>query len=298
MRAIFTIPHFHEPKPNGHYRSERTPAELRAKAIERCIASLHQTLGSRQGLFVQPADSPPRPANERTSATLDVVLCTTGQQHLAGAISTQLFHHYKSDVESRALGFVCHSVLRSVLGKYDYYCFLEDDLEITDGLFFRKLAWFSSQFGDRALLQPNRFEVSTEGAFRKLYIDGDTKDLATQARLQDVSVRPKLSGTGFGENWLFQRVRNPHSGCFFLNQAQMQLLCDRPDFGVYSSEFLGPLESAATLPVMRQFEIYKPARENAAFLEVKHLDQRYLEKLFRYSEDDGKVVASIDERQI
>jgi hypothetical protein len=43
-----------------------------------------------------------------------------------------------------------------------------------------------------------------------------------------------------------------------------------------SERFAGPLESAATYGIMRTFEIYKPARENASFLEVRHLDNRYL----------------------
>jgi hypothetical protein len=296
MRIIFTIPHFHDQKESGRYGSERTPAYLRANALERCVSSLHQTFGSRQGLFTQPATSPPRASNERTAATIDVVLCTTGQQHLAGCLSSRLIHHHKTNAEPKALGFACHSILRSALGRYDYYCFLEDDLEITDGLFFKKLAWFSAQFSDRALLQPNRFEVSNEGAFQKLYVDGNTSDLSTQAKFQDVTLQPKLVASCFDENWLFQRVRNPHSGCFFLNQTQMAVLAKQPDFGTFSSDFLGPLESAATLSVMRHLDIYKPSRENASFLEIRHLDQRYLDMLFRYHEENGKIIATVGNR--
>jgi hypothetical protein len=31
---------------------------------------------------------------------------------------------------------------------------------------------------------------------------------------------------------------------------------------------------------MQYFRAYKPARENAAFLELEHLDRRYLGKIF------------------
>jgi len=41
-----------------------------------------------------------------------------------------------------------------------------------------------------------------------------------------------------------------------------------------------PMLIAATLGIMQHFRAYKPARENAAFLEVEHLDRRYLGKIF------------------
>ena len=47
-----------------------------------------------------------------------------------------------------------------------------------------------------------------------------------------------------------------------------------------TSAFGGPLESAATLGVIRHFRAYKPARENAGFLEIEHLDPRYLGRRF------------------
>ena len=40
--------------------------------------------------------------------------------------------------------------------------------------------------------------------------------------------------------------------------------------------FAGPLESAASLGVMKNFRIYKPAYANAGFLEIRHLHNRYL----------------------
>jgi hypothetical protein len=41
----------------------------------------------------------------------------------------------------------------------------------------------------------------------------------------------------------------------------------RLDFFDRDTSFIGPLESAATLGIMRAFRIYKPAPEHAAFLE-------------------------------
>jgi len=50
----------------------------------------------------------------------------------------------------------------------------------------------------------------------------------------------------------------------------------RPEFLNRDTSFVGPLESAASFAVTRFFRAYKPARENAGFLEIRHLDNRYL----------------------
>jgi hypothetical protein len=68
----------------------------------------------------------------------------------------------------------------------------------------------------------------------------------------------------------FCRPANPHSGCFFLNAAQMSRWAARPDFLDRDTSFIGPLESAATLGIMRTFRVYKPTVENANFLEIEH----------------------------
>jgi hypothetical protein len=55
----------------------------------------------------------------------------------------------------------------------------------------------------------------------------------------------------------------------------------QPHFLDRSPAFIGPLESAATLGIMRTFRIYKPARENASFLEIEHFGTGFLSQLRR-----------------
>lgn len=43
-------------------------------------------------------------------------------------------------------------VLKLCLGKYDYYCYLEDDLILYDFWFFVKLKWFNYYVGNNNLL--------------------------------------------------------------------------------------------------------------------------------------------------
>jgi hypothetical protein len=279
MHILFAIPHYFAHDAAGDYGSECSVPEVRAQATQLCLASLRQTFSAAQGL-VDGLQRRFHPANADLSATITIALCTTGDSHLAARLVGCAFDHVATNAQPRFLGFECHKVLRSGLGQYDYFAYLEDDLRLTDGLFFAKLAWFNAQFGDGAVLQPNRFELAVEPAPYKLYIDGNPHDRQLGAGLQRIDGQHRVAASVFGQEVAFQRVDNPHSGCFFLNAAQLARWASEPDFATPSAAFGGPLESAATLGVIRYFRAYKPARENAAFLEIEHLDPRYLGKRF------------------
>ena len=57
----------------------------------------------------------------------------------------------------------------------------------------------------------------------------------------------------------------------------MKRWLERADFESQETGFVGPLESAATLGIMKTFRIYKPARENASFLEIEHYGSRFID---------------------
>jgi hypothetical protein len=164
------------------------------------------------------------------------------------------------------------------LGQYDYYCFMEDDLILRDPLFFNKLRWFTRQTGDQNLLQPNRFELSSRARFPKVFIDGDIAPRATAA-FQNVGEQSQLTGSVMGTEIVFRRALNPHAGCFFLNGAQMAHWSRQAHFLDRDTRFVGPLESAASLGVMKSFRVYKPARQHAGFLEIQHAGTSYLDLL-------------------
>lgn len=280
MRILFAIPHYFAPSAAGHYGSERTAAGRRAQIVRRCLAGLWQSFSEDLQSLIDGRQSSFRPANRQWSATVTVALCTTGNSHLVGELAGGGFHHVRTNAEPRFLGFECHKLLRSGLGHYDYFGYLEDDLLISDALFFEKLTWFNTQFGAAAVLQPNRFELIRDPVPYKLYIDGNSHDPTLGLGLQQIHEDRRLAAPALGRQVAFQRVENPHAGCFFLNAAQLARWAQEPDFAVPSSEFGGPLESAATLGIVRHFRAYKPARENAAFLEIEHLDLRYLGRRF------------------
>lgn len=274
MRLLFTIPHYYDASGGGAYGSLKANPAPRRAALASTIFGLHSAFGGAQGLMQRPILK----SNDFQSGEIDVVVCTTAGRHLVGELRfpAGLLRHHETAARPKYLGFECHEVLRAGLGRYDWYCYLEDDLLIADPLFFSKLEWFNRLAGDEAALQPNRFEVSAGTRWHKLYIDGDLAQREISERLQDVSDRPELTGEALGAQFSFKRVNNTHSGCFFLNARQMARWAAQPDFLKREDAYAGPLESAATLGLTRHFRVYKPARANAGFLEIRHLDNRYL----------------------
>lgn len=287
MRILFTIAHYFRAAQGGFYGSINLDPSRRVAAISGVLTGLHQIFGMRQGLL----DGTKRrivTANTGIGHQLDIVVCTSGTDHLLLHITelSSLFHHHSTFAQPMLLGFECHEVLKQRLGKYDYYCYLEDDIQVTDPYFFQKLAWFQQSFGDQAVLQPNRYEVQPGQPLDKLYIDGNLAKPSSGWSIQDMSDKSPLEGEVLGLPIRFQRVNNPHSGCFFLNLKQMEHWAEQSYFLDRDTSFTGPLESAATLGVAKTFKIYKPARENAAFLEVWHSNNRYLGNRIKLDPND------------
>jgi hypothetical protein len=209
-----------------------------------------------------------------------VVICTTGGRHLLGELPAvrACCEHRETDTAPELLGFACHDVLRERLGRYDYYCYLEDDLVLHDPWLFTKLAWFCRHAGNDCLLQPNRFEAGLGHLVAKVYVDGDlTRDVT--APFQNIDDAPTLELEALGRRVVFRRPLNPHSGCFFLDARQMDRWANGPAFADRASRFIGPLETAATLGIMRTFRVYKPDLAHADFLEVRHHATGYLSRL-------------------
>jgi hypothetical protein len=176
------------------------------------------------------------------------------------------------------LGFECQAILRDGLGKFDYYCYLEDDLVSHDPWFFRKLAAFVKHAGGDCLLQPNRYEGAHSGAPLKAYIDGELAPEAT-SRFQDPGGAPEVTLDFLGTPIRCRRVSNPHAGCYFLAAEQMEHWANQPHFLDGDVSFFSPLESAATVGIMRTFRVYKPAAEVANFLEIQHFGASLMKRI-------------------
>ncbi|MFB2938713.1 calcium-binding protein [Aerosakkonemataceae cyanobacterium BLCC-F154] len=279
MKILITIAHFFKPEDNSRHDSRRKDPQPRLAALSQSLAALHQLFSKSQSI-INIKEKLAFPANQPLANDLDIVICTTQDCHLLDRLTvpTHFYQHYPTEAKPMFLGFECQGVLRDSLGKYDYYCFLEDDLIIHDPWFFVKLYWFNKEAGDRCLLQPNRYEISTHGLSYKAYIDGDINPKATE-KFQNLSDRPQLQSKIMGVPMVFRRALNPHSGCYFLNANQMKLWASKPDFLDRDSSFIGSLESAATLGIMKHFLVYKTIPQQASFLEIQHYGTKFLDTI-------------------
>ncbi|MEA5573052.1 calcium-binding protein [Calothrix sp. UHCC 0171] len=276
MRILFTIAHFFRPDSQGKHASQRKNPQPRIQALTQSITNLHQLFGKSQSI-INIAQRLAFPANQPQRSQLDIIICTTQDCHLLEQLSLppHFYQNYVTQAEPLLLGFECQAVLRDNLGKYDYYCFLEDDLIIHDPWFFVKLNWFTQQASDLSLLQPNRYEVSVNNLTDKAYIDGDLLPRVT-APFQNVQEKWELKGQIMGMPITFNRALNPHAGCYFLNANQMAYWSKQKHFIDRDISFVSPLESAATLGIMKTFRVYKTVPQQANFLEIQHFGTGFL----------------------
>jgi glycosyltransferase involved in cell wall biosynthesis len=292
MRILFTISHFFQPSEHSKYGSQGKDPQPRMQALTACVTALHQLFGRSQ-TSIDIAERAASPANQSQAHNIDIIICTTKHHHLLNQISldSDLYKHYRTNAEPMLLGFECQALLRDCLGSYDYFCFLEDDLILHDPWLFVKLNWFNKQAGDNALLQPNRYELSPQGNNKKVYIDGNLSPQNT-AKFQNLEEQPELLGQILGQTVTFRRATNPHSGCYFLNVAQMNYWVEQPHFLDRNTSFIGPLESAASLGIMQTFRVYKPVPQNANFLELEHYGNAWSQKFLgvSFAAEESKVV--------
>lgn len=280
VKILCVIPHFYRPKADhaagGNNSSDINRKAERIAVLGETISAFHQLYGNRvAGLdhwrkVAWQAASPHR-------AEIDVIVCTVGDNHLLNSlrISPVLYRQAKFDEDfpPTRLGFGAHMTMRELAGQYDWYCYVEDDVIMTDPLFFRKRALFDARFGPEALLQPNRFENASAFGY-KVYPDYVLGRPWTTMH-QDLSDRPELTMEFMGEAIRFERTSYPAAGSFCLNAAQLERWVSHPSFLDMDESFLGPLDSAGILSIMKAFRVYKPVLDHASFLEVKHGSPRW-----------------------
>ncbi len=100
--------------------------------------------------------------------------------------------------------------------------------------------------------------------------------------------RARPASVALGRRVEFRRAWNPNSSCSFPNARQMGHWALPPYFLDRDASDVGPLESAASLGIMRAFAVDKPAPACASFLEVQHFGSKFLSRIRR---PDGALPA-------
>lgn len=276
MRILVVIPHYFGP---SHPRYNQAELGSYIEPLGRIAALSELIVGLRRHFGPRRYGSNGRPVlaeMELPEPRLDIVISTIRGHgvldELGFAPGTFEVEYVKC--EPPWLGFHCHRSLRERFGDHDFYCYMEDDLNIHDPAFFDKLTWFQQNFGHRTLLQPVRYEMPTTGSSVKCIIDPELPESA-YAPFRRAGQQRELEGVWNGHHQVFSLPSNPHAASFFLTKEQMDYWIQQPIFDDADNSWVGPLESAATFSIGRVFDIYKPLRPDPFFLEVHHFGSRY-----------------------
>jgi hypothetical protein len=290
---LAVIVHYWTDNADSRYGSLSDDALARAEALGSSISALHDLFNNNSFSLEYAAKYKEIPANVDLSYSVDVVVVTRKDGNILDhlKISPDLFSPHFAIVSPTLLGFEAHKVMAENDGKYDKYVYLEDDIIISDPLFFQKMDWFRKRAPELALLLPNRYEITGRDDSGKAYIDGDfiSDQIVRHTGEASPSVQDnKLELEHLGKKIAFQRPSNPHAACFFLDQHQLHHWISRPWFLDGDTSLVGPLESAATLGILKTFTPYKPGLDYAAFLEVRHYGESLL-SLIRGGQNEKPV---------
>lgn len=277
MRALLALVHYFKAEEGStHSSTDAHRRDQRAAVLRRVIDSWRGSLGPTTTLNIETK----RFDRLRGAVDgLDIVVVTNGTDHLLNDDFARArgVRHVKAQVDNpRMLGFAAHRLFAETRNAYDLFCYSEDDLRIADPGFIDRLRAFQDAFGWKRLLMPNRFEWNPAGPTLKTWIDGDLRPGATQAwrdALPDEDfLRLPMPGRA---PVVFRRAMNPHAGFFALSAPQLAHWVRQKHFLDLDCAFISPLESAATLAVMKTFPIYKAFGPDAGFLEIEHIDNRF-----------------------
>jgi hypothetical protein len=278
VRLQLAIAHYYNPSGGGRHGSLSPNPTPRINALRQVVLQLHRLFGEPSGCLnhlQRRIDS-----CGDGGGTLRLAICVQGEHHLLEHLNDlreaggfEVVHCQPTT--PRHLGFACHHVLQADHRDFDFSGYLEDDILITDADFFLKLLHFNRCFGQHYLLQPNRIETSEDlKNLRRFYIDGDYNPQATEQYRH--AMGQQLCMEHLGQAVCFQQPLNTHSGCFFLNREQAEIYFGSDYWHQEDVSFHSPLESAATLGVMKQFQIMKPSPMNGRFLTVEHAGRNFM----------------------
>jgi hypothetical protein len=275
MRVLLVIPHYFRSieKPvhssnNENYLTKRKQALIDVLTLWRANFGEFAELNIDKKVFC---------IHEPTIEKLDIIILRNEENHLLDQSILDTFSIKKTDVitdNPKMLPFGSYQIFSREKKNYDWFIYSEDDLALRDPQFFIKQNAFQKEFGYKRLLQPNRYELNLHGPRMKTFIDGELSKTFFDhwiTRLEDSDALTQKYGQ---TNIQFKRAKNPHSGFFCLSQEQFEYWESKDYFLNLDSSFVSPLESAATLGILKTFSIYKPW-PNMSFLEIEHLDNKF-----------------------
>ena len=272
MKILVVIPHYYYAQSEGaRFRSLRPSAmEPRTRILEEVIGRLQLYFGGKAFGAIHSKKSF-IPIDDECE--IDIRFVTVKDRHLLGhaRIPADSFTHVEVDIDPLTLGFHAHKLLLENAGKYDYYCYLEDDILIEDPDLFLKIGYLNRSAAmagiTDALFQPQRYESALGlGTQEKQLYNSIVMDYQTEIRPSSANLATEY----LGRRVHFELTTLPHAGCFFLNEQQLNKLKGKENFGKLDRMWVTPLDTAATYAIGMNFKVYKPTLKDYLFLAVRH----------------------------
>ena len=122
---------------------------------------------------------------------------------------------------------------------------------------------------------PNRIEtMEHQGQLRRFYIDGDYNPAASESYRRSAN---HCSAFPILARWcVLSSPRISILDVFFSTADQARMYAVSGHAAAIDTSFHGPLESAATLGMLKTFQLMKPAPENGRFLTVEHGGRNFM----------------------
>lgn len=278
MKVLVIISHYFKSEANGIYSSTNASLrDIRKQTLEKVLLFWRSHYDENSIINI---DKKKLVINRSCVDQLDLVLLIHEDNHLIddNIIKTYGLKTIKVKTDNpRMIPFAAQKVMAELSNSYEWFIYSEDDLAIHDSLLFHKLTLFQNKFGFTRLLQPNRFEINKSALKFKTYVDGDLKDGFIKPFLEknnEQSNTLTLKNQG-GFDIHFLRALNPHSGFFALTAEQLKHWMAQKHFMDLDCSFVSPLESGATLGILKTFSIYKSTVPNLGYFEIEHLDKKF-----------------------
>ena len=223
MKILLAIVHYWDPSGSRKHQSLRPNPAPRVEALENQLMSLRR-LADRQHLLHM-ADRAVYPCNEAYRNEITIRLITDGEHTVLDRLDPVFLQCFEEVVTSPEtglmLGFEAQDFLASQLdGGYDLYCYLEDDLVISDPQFFQKLAWLRELLPAEDLVLPQRVEFGRgPHPVDRFFIDGPL-DVAEVNKLH-LKERPPLVLKAPGGDVVFETPKSSFR-LFFLSSNQLR----------------------------------------------------------------------------
>jgi hypothetical protein len=280
MRVLLVVAHYFKPDSEGRHSS--TSASMQARRYQAMTQSLlnWRALCDPPCLIDIETKSFIKDQSVNTGIQLDIALLVHEDNHLVDKTLVSAFKPRIVHVQTNApkmLPFGAHQFIADHCNQYDWFIYSEDDLVLHDTSVFVKQAAFQNRFGVSQVLQPNRFELNPTGQSVKTYIDGNLRSGFIDPLLdQYAGSSPRSLELEYGSQRIEMRLaRNPHSGFFMLSAEQVGTWIKKPHFLDMDCSFISPLESAASLSLLKSFAVYKSYGASMNFLEIEHLDNKF-----------------------